>query len=84
VEPIEVLAGPLSHLAAEAEVRSFSLDHQNTDIAFTGVMDGLPKIFRKIEVKAVVRRIGEHNASEGVLSFEPNGLHALQFLSAAV
>jgi len=83
-EPVDVLAGPFPHLAPETEVRPLRLDHQNADIALAGVMNRLPKTFRKLEVEAVVRRIGEHDASNGVLAFESNGLlHGLRLLSAA-
>ena len=62
-ELIDILPRPLAHLVPEAEVRSLGLDHQNTDITFACAMNRLPKTFRKLEVEAVVRRIGENGAS---------------------
>jgi hypothetical protein len=47
-------------------------------------MNRLPKTFRKLEVEAVVRRISENDASNGVLALESNGvLYGVKLLSAA-
>ena len=59
----ELIDRPLAHRVPEAEGRSLGLDHQNTDITFACAMNRLPKTFRKLEVEAVVRRIGENDAS---------------------
>ena len=83
-EPVDVLAGPFADLASEAEVWPLRLDHQNTDIALACLMNRLAKTFRKSKVEAVVRRIGKHYASNGILAFESNGLLlGLKLLSTA-
>jgi hypothetical protein len=70
-KPVYVLTGPFPHLAAEAEVRSFCFDQHNADIAFTRVVDSLPKTFREPQVEPVERRIGKNDAPDGVVAFEP-------------
>jgi hypothetical protein len=82
-KPIDVLARPFAHLAAKAEMRSLRPDHQNTDIAFAGIMDRVPKRFRELEVDAVERRIGENDAADGVFAFESDGVHAGRFRVAS-
>ena len=75
-KPVDVLTGPFPHLAAEAEVWSFCFDQHNADIAFTRVMDSLPKTFRKPQVEPVERRIGKNDAPDGVVAFEPDAAAA--------
>jgi hypothetical protein len=38
-------------------------------------VDSLPKTFRKPQVEPVERRIGKNDAPDGVVAFEPDGLH---------
>jgi hypothetical protein len=38
-------------------------------------MDSLPKTFREPQVEPVERRIGKNDAPDGVVAFEPDGLH---------
>jgi hypothetical protein len=46
-------------------------------------MNRQPKTFRKLEVEAVVRRISENDASNGVLALESNGvLHGVKLLNS--
>jgi hypothetical protein len=41
-------------------------------------MDGLPKTFRKPQVEPVKRGIGKNNAPDGIVAFEPDGLHGVK------
>ena len=74
-EPVDVLAWPFSHFAAQAEVRPFGLDDENSDVAFAGLVHSLPKAVRVALVEPIERRICEYNSPDGVIAFEPNGLH---------
>jgi hypothetical protein len=56
-------------------VWSFCFDQHNADIAFTRVMDSLPKTFRKPQVEPVEWRIGKNDAPDSVVAFEPDALH---------
>lgn len=76
-EPIHVLMGPLPQVGAEAEVGSFRVDHQNTNVAFARVTHRVPKTFRKLAIDEVAGRIGEDDASNCALAFEANGFHSL-------
>ena len=77
-KPIDVFTGPFPHLASEAEMWSLRFDQHNADVAFTRVMDSLPKTFRKPQVEPVKRGIGENDAPDGIVAFEPDGLHGVK------
>jgi hypothetical protein len=57
---------------------SLRFDQHNAHVAFTRVMDSLPKTFRKPQVEPVKRGIGNNDAPNGIVSFESDGLHGVK------
>src|SRR5207248_1823477 len=58
-EPIDVLAWPLAHFPAKAEVLPFRRNHQRPYIAAACFVDSVSQTMRELQIKSVVRRIGK-------------------------
>src|ERR1700756_198270 len=69
-EPVDIFSRPFAHFAAEAEMRPFGSNHKHTYVAFAGPMHGYPQGFRETQVQPVEGWIGQHNTTDGAVSFK--------------
>jgi hypothetical protein len=56
-EPVNVLAGPVTHFATETETWPFRSDHQHTNVAFAGFVHRLLMALGKAPIKKIAGRI---------------------------
>src|SRR5262249_56117377 len=74
-EPIDVLAWPLPHFAAKAEVIPFRRNYQRPYIVAACFVDRVSQTLQELQIKSVVRRIGKNDAADRSLAFKANFLH---------
>src|SRR5882757_3163346 len=74
-EPVDVLAWPFAHFAAEAEVRPLRANDKHTYVAFAGLTHCDPQSLRKSQIESVERRVGQHDTSDSAGSFKSNRRH---------
>src|SRR4029077_14012677 len=70
-----VLARPLAHLAAKAEMRTLRAHYEDSDIADGCLVDRLAQRDGKSAVQPVEWRIGENDVADRPVTLETNAAH---------
>src|SRR6266481_4108614 len=73
-EPVDVFSWPLPHFTAETEVLTFRSDHQDADAALARPVHCIKKVGRVGRVDPVEGRIGQEDAADCAVLFEPDCL----------
>src|SRR5260370_16446310 len=74
-EPVAFFSWPRPHFTAETEVMTFRSDHQDADAALARPVHCIKKVGRVGRVDPVEGRVGQDNAADCTVLFEPDCLH---------